>query len=72
MLNLTIIYMYTTLRVLLVVLSSLLLLYVICGYLNRMHLASLIFQHLRLNPVHVGKILLDFQKEQYKSLKKEH
>lgn len=64
MLKLAITHMYTSLRVLLVVLSSLLFLYVICGYLNCMYLALLIFQNLRLNPIHIGETLLDFQKEQ--------
>lgn len=38
-------------------------------WLNCMYLALQIFKHLRLNPIHVGKTLLDFQKEQNKSLK---
>lgn len=65
--KLAITHMYAPLRV---VLSSLLLLCAICGYLNCMYLALLIFQHLRLNPIHLGKTLLYFQTEQNKSLKK--
>lgn len=37
-----------------------------------MYCTLLIFKHLRFNPTRFGKTLVDFQKEQNRSLKKEH